>query len=355
MGLSFGVIVLIMEGNELDTVSELVSVIVPVYNAENYLQECIDSLITQTYKKIEIILINDGSQDNSIGICRRNAVKDKRIKVFDNENKGVSATRNMGIKQALGKYICFVDSDDYVEKQYIFNLVNQVKENVIPFCGYILDVHTKEGIKCQKRTCSLQSVIDVQSGIVNLFSHGFLSPIWNKIYEKQILINNNIFFDESISLGEDLIFNLMYLKAGMIKFANVKQELYHYKRYEKESLDYQYRSDFLRIQQKLYTELIETCDTFKVSEEDKNSIYFLFFSALIVSIDNCFLAKEQSKDKVKTTTIEVLKTIKNQNLLANIRGWRGVVSKIRYLFIKCNMFIVDYRFRCFLKKMLNLS
>ena len=108
---------------------EKISVIIPVYNAELYLKECLDSICNNTYIDLEIILLNDGSLDRSGKICDDYAQKDARIKVFHKKNQGVSATRNLGIKYATGKYIAFIDSDDYVEKNYFKSLYENLKMN----------------------------------------------------------------------------------------------------------------------------------------------------------------------------------------------------------------------------------
>ena len=120
--------------------NDLVTIAVPVYNVSEYLPRCIQSLLEQTYQKIEILLLDDGSTDESFEICRQYAQKDNRIHAIHKENEGVSATRNYGINKASGKYICFVDSDDYVEKDYIAALVEGTDERKMPFCGYVVDV-----------------------------------------------------------------------------------------------------------------------------------------------------------------------------------------------------------------------
>ena len=97
----------------------LISIIVPVYNVENYLQRCLDSLLAQTFNNIEIILVDDGSTDHSLAICQMNAEKDTRIRVFSKENGGLSDARNFGISVARGTWVSFVDSDDYVDTDYI--------------------------------------------------------------------------------------------------------------------------------------------------------------------------------------------------------------------------------------------
>lgn len=107
----------------------LISIIVPVYNVEQYLRKCIDSLVNQTYTNLEIILVDDGSIDNSGAICDSYAKMDKRIKVIHKDNGGLSDARNVGIKNSMGEYVALVDSDDYVENNYISELYNQIKKN----------------------------------------------------------------------------------------------------------------------------------------------------------------------------------------------------------------------------------
>ena len=108
---------------------DLVTIIVPVYNAENELCRCVDSILAQSYKNLEIILIDDGSKDNSLEICSKYSRKDNRIKIFHKNNGGVSSARNFGLTEASGKYICFVDSDDWLDEQYVEALHEEILKN----------------------------------------------------------------------------------------------------------------------------------------------------------------------------------------------------------------------------------
>ena len=131
---------------------DLITVVVPVYNVEKYIKKCIDSIINQTYKNIEIILVNDGSTDNSGKICNDYAKKDCRIKVIHKENGGLSDARNFGIENTTGKYITFVDSDDYIEIDYVEYLYNLVVKNKvdISICSMFID-STKKHINQGKK------------------------------------------------------------------------------------------------------------------------------------------------------------------------------------------------------------
>ena len=117
---------------------DLISVVVPIYNVEKYLKTCIETIIKQTYKNIEIILVNDGSTDNSLQICNEFKEKEKRIKVINKKNGGLSDARNIGLKKAKGKYICFIDSDDFINEKYIEELHSLIIKNnaQIAICSF---------------------------------------------------------------------------------------------------------------------------------------------------------------------------------------------------------------------------
>ena len=240
-----------------------VSIIVPVYNVEKYLNRCVESLLNQTYKNIEIILVNDASPDNSIAIMKEYEKKYPDIIkcIYLTKNVRQGGARNRGLKIAKGKFICFVDSDDYVESDYIEELLNNVQDKTMTFCGYYIDSYKKCGvispieIKHRENEC-----VKIKDSFTDVFHHGFFAAIWNKIYEVERLRENDIKFDESLSLGEDLLFNLEYLKTGINKFKYVSIPLYHYVKRGTESLDNKYRADFLEIQQRLYESMIKVTD-----------------------------------------------------------------------------------------------
>lgn len=202
-----------------------ISIIIPVYNAEKYIEKCILSLIIQTYKEIEIILINDGSTDNSLKICKKFEQIDDRIKVYSKDNGGVSSARNLGISKANGKYICFVDSDDIVDVDFceilITNLENSNSD--LSCCGYKIIKNNKEE-KINKKVKKVKYVIE--SKYMELLKNykGFLC---NKLYKKEIIDKNNLKLNESISMCEDLLFNFQYLdKCRKIVCSNEKKYNY---------------------------------------------------------------------------------------------------------------------------------
>ena len=170
--------------------TELVSVIVPVYKVEEYLDQAVESLVNQTYKNIEIILINDGSPDNCGAMCDAWAKKDSRVRVIHRENSGVAATRNVGLEASRGEYLIFVDSDDYVEPTYVEELYCAVIHNQadMAICG--VTYLNRDG-GCTKLEVATQDVVlDCVSAMLLLERGGRVQEVytvvWNKIYRKSI-------------------------------------------------------------------------------------------------------------------------------------------------------------------------
>lgn len=183
-----------------------ISIVVPVYNAENTLKECLDSLIGQTYEKKRIILIDDGSTDNSGTICDQYALKYSCVKVFHQKNKGVSAARNLGISKTNTEYITFVDSDDYVEKDFLIELLEGFKHNVqLSVCGY-----TKNTVAVHYHK-NILGKIQVDKLLDTLFNNnGPQGYLWNKLFETQIIKENDLSLDENLKMAEDMLFLVEY-------------------------------------------------------------------------------------------------------------------------------------------------
>lgn len=213
-----------------------VSIIVPVYNVEKYLDKCLDSIINQTYKNLEIILINDGSTDNSSEICEKYAKIDNRIIVVNNINKGVSYARNCGIKLSTGKYILFVDSDDTVDINYVYYLLCENKNDKydIIYCGI------KDIFKYKKKYIIKDRLIrkDGLTGELRkdyYFLIDILRVPFVKLYKSEIIKKYNIFFSENISSGEDQIFNFKYYRY-VKKYKLINLPLYNYYHIQDKSL-----------------------------------------------------------------------------------------------------------------------
>jgi Glycosyltransferases involved in cell wall biogenesis len=231
--------------------NELISIIVPVYNAAPYLKRCIESIIHQTYQKIQVILIDDGSSDDSLKICENFAERTPNVQVISQENKGVSAARNLGIKRADGDYIIFVDSDDYVDSGMCSCLLQAMQKHgsdiVISGISYFCN---ENQIAAQSLPCNEMSenIETFHLTFNNLFEKGLINSPVNKIYKKSLITK---LFNEQISLGEDLLFNLDYLE-NCKKLTSLPKSFYNYRISQKNTLSSQYRKDGFEIALKQY-------------------------------------------------------------------------------------------------------
>lgn len=189
--------------------SPVVSIIVPVYNAEKTLRRCVDSILKQSYRNWELLLIDDGSIDASALICDNYTLSDKRIKVFHKINAGVSSARNIGLENARGEWITFVDSDDCVKDVYLENLLGHVKETIDLVISFA-EIHGKEFIRKENYPSRLitQDNFDILFTESDMYWH--TSP-WSKLYRRKIIQNNNLSFCVGMHIGEDAVFLYSYM------------------------------------------------------------------------------------------------------------------------------------------------
>ena len=213
-----------------------ISVVVPVYNTEAYIAECIESVLSQTYEDFELILVNDSSTDKSLYICQEYEQKDKRIKVISQDNAGVSVARNTGIDAATGKYIAFLDSDDFWDKKYLeilhTSIVKDASEMVsCNFKRYYgkTNSFTSSGFPLTDKT------IDVKNNLSDLVygtSKAVNRDVWGKLFVSDIIKKHNLRFVPGLNRGQDYVFFLSYL-FKISKFTLQMTEcLYFYRRSE---------------------------------------------------------------------------------------------------------------------------
>ena len=249
-----------------------ISVIVPVYNVEKYLPKCIDSILAQTFTNFELLLINDGSKDSSGTICDEYAAKDSRIQVFHKENGGVSAARNLGLDNAKGEWIAFVDSDDWVDEDYLMELFQAADEK---------DMLVVQGLRYYSGENTITSELSfedatyIDKDIIKAFSekklHLYGYPV-SKLYNKQIVEKNLIRFDPTIGYAEDMLFMLKYLESvNKVKFT--LNASYNYQQFTGGGST---RYFSLESEYKLYT---SSAKSFNILQRDNTS----------VNLDNVFV------------------------------------------------------------------
>lgn len=211
-----------------------VSIIVPVYNAEDTIVNCVNSIRNQTYKNIEIICVNDGAKDRSLKILQTLSEKDERIVVIDKQNGGVSSARNAGLRSATGEYVQFVDSDDAIKTNMVEILVDSLENSGAQWaiCGY--EFSDGQGLRVPENVC--YTVEKFLENFCSFYAEGFFCSPWNKLFVKQFIKHT---FNEDMNLGEDAVFNAEYM-LGISKICMVKEALYLYTAGNTESLSFRY-------------------------------------------------------------------------------------------------------------------
>lgn len=228
-----------------------ISVIVPIYNCEKYLVQCVESLIAQTYKNIEIILVNDGSTDSSFDICAKYNKLDNRICVIDKKNGGVSSARNAGIKVATGEYVLFVDADDWLSVDACEQIANAVEDKKLLYLWGANKVATnsiEKLVTVQKKDMPslIADIISVSKG-----QNIFIRSPWAKVYKRSIL--EKCCFPEDIYIGEDACFLLRYLQyIPDITYVKVENGIWYNYRIIATSAVRRYKADLYQQSVKQY-------------------------------------------------------------------------------------------------------
>ena len=233
---------------------ELITVIINVYNGEKYINKCLDCIINQTYKNLEILIINDGSTDNTLKICK--SYKDKRIRIITTKNQGLSLSRNTGIDNANGKYLYFIDVDDYIELdtiEYLYKLIKKYKVKMAT-CKSI-DIYENKRINIKETNEKIELISKEKMLEKNLLSIDNTITIWNKLMEKELF--NNIRFENRVVNDLAVTYKLILLNENIV-FSN--QIKYYYIR----------NNDSISIKKK--NNMDRNTDIYKVSIERYNNV-----------------------------------------------------------------------------------
>lgn len=333
----------------IDYKEKMISIIVPVYNVKEYIVKCVNSLINQTYKNIEIILVDDGSTDGSSEKCEELAKEDYRIKVIHKENAGLGMARNTGMKVALGEYVSFIDSDDYVDLRLYEKMYENIQKKKPDVIYFGLNKVSSKGIE---KVGSLPTTLEYKNDdVLNKFFLNSLGefPRGNgndfsgisacgAVYKKEMLIKNKISFkSERKILNEDVIFNLeVCKKASYVKI--VPEYLYYYV-FRGGSLTKSYREDRFEAARKMHYLMNEEID----GREDDYRINSFFLTNLIVCLKQELVVEEWqgkkiSKNNVKKMindplVIEILKDYPIGKYNWKLRIWFWMIKKRKTSFV----------------------
>lgn len=226
----------------------MVSIIVPVYNAEKYLDECINSIRQQSYTNIEIILVDDGSTDSSVLICNHHAFADNRINLYSKKNGGVSSARNLGISKAKGEYIAFADADDILKPELIETLMTCLVENQADrVCGGYEHLH-EDGHRVYRKTRIADGMYKTEDLLPYMIDDGTLSGflfsgVYNSIFIKEIIDVNNIRFREDIKYNEDGLFSFEYALHSKSLYSLRSKPLYLYRQHRESATRFRDKGD----------------------------------------------------------------------------------------------------------------
>ena len=325
-----------------------ISIIVPVYNVEKYINKCLDSIINQTYKNLEILFIDDGSTDNSGKICDEYAKKDKRIKVFHQPNSGVSAARNKGLDNITGDYVMFVDPDDWIELNTCEILLNEItkENNDILIFNFYKNYKNGQQVKNFKydydnNTSNLSQKIQAKilapSFDIPSFNIKYIGFTWNKLISAKIIENQRFLLENKQAIFEDgLFYYKMLEKINNIKICNYY--LYHYRLLDN-SLTKRINKDILDINDEIYKLLISLS---KNHQKDKyyddslqTRIVMNLYNAVVVYFNNNDL-KVSTKERIKLIKKELkknyykkaIKKVKLKNLSKKIKIY-AILFKIK--------------------------
>lgn len=317
-----------------------ISIILPVYNVEKYIERCLNSLVNQTYKNIEILIINDGTPDNSIDICEKFQKKDKRIKIFNKENEGLGLTRNYGIERATGDYIAFVDSDDYVATNMCESLIKAAKKyNADAVYGNVY--YDNDGIIQAKNKITKETVWsgnEVNELLLDLIATKpeakndtvMEVSVWKAIFKKEIFDKSNIkFVSERQFISEDVIFDIDFLSKSSHIVA-IPDFVYYYC-VNPNSLSKTFRADRFEKVKKLYFEIIR-----KLSKIYSKEIYELRTDRFLLARARTNIKQIIKHRKIlgtKATKIAVLKICNDKEIVKILNRYNIKKLPRRYYFI----------------------
>ena len=301
-----------------------ISIIVPVYNVDKYLKKSLDSLINQTYKNIEIILIDDGSTYNRGKICDEYKKIDKRIKVIHQENKGLSGARNTGLKNKTGDYITFVDSDDYVEKDYIEFLYKLIKEDDydISACNFSKIIDNKK----EENKINNKYILNSEETLYKLFDvkDNFTQSAWAELYKKE-LFNNNYFPEDEIYEDIETIGNIL-LSVNKVIYSTISKYNYYIRLGSLSYSDYSIKElDRINHSKELVNKAIKKYPRLK-------NIAITFYISNLIAVCN----KQLFSGMYKTKEIGYTKKIILKNLNIFINKNFSLTKKIQILLFLIN-------------------
>lgn len=324
------------------------SIIMPVFNTEKYINKAIQSILNQTFKNFELILIDDCSNDKSYAICKNYIDKDNRIKLLkNNSNLGVAKTRNIALGSISGKYLTFVDSDDYIEVNLLEVVYKLLVKEKIDFLKYSCsEEYVNENDQlvyskiCQIKNCFLDDKIKIQNQIINMERIPLFGYLWNGFYRIDIIKENNILFDEKCTVNEDFVFNIEYI-AYIKNLYCIDFLGYHYMKRKNNSLSTKRQDDYYVLHIMKINLLLEMCKKYSnLTQKNREIIYWMYVRYVYSAIERNINNKENMK--------VLLSKIKNDYLYKSFLEMKfrkiNIKQRIMIFFLKKekHQFLIDF-------------
>lgn len=319
-----------------------VSVIIPAFNVESTIEKCVVSVLNQTYKNIELIVVDDGSKDRTVSIISR--IKDKKLKVIKQDNRGSGAARNTGLRAASGSFVMFVDADDAILPNMVETLVRYQQEYQVDLIKSGLKGISANGLETVitcKRKFFYSSKNEIHTHFFEIFSNGLNSPV-GKLYRLSILKKNEILFDEELALTEDLHFNLRYLEV-INSALFIPEVFYQYYLYNSTATT-KYREN-LFVQRKKAIILLE--HYLIRNSLDKSMIPYLYIKLVFASAIQEIEHKTPGRERIRDIT-QNLRRQEVKDALTECHP-SGILEKVLYKIIKLqNSMLIDLSARVML-------
>ena len=307
--------------------NELITIIIPVFNVEKYLKRCIESIINQTYKNIEIILVNDGSTDKSKEICEYYKTIDERIKLINKNNEGASSARNIGLDNCNGYYICFVDSDDYIEPDYIEYLYKPFKFRDVEIS--IIGSREIHGEKVISREKKINKMFYGNDGLKELLYERYFGPMaCGKLYKKNIIGKER--FRNDIKIGEDFEFEYRILKKAQLIYVNTIDVKYNYVIRENSAMTKK-KDDSWDLEILICWKIVNEI------KKENSKLYKYAIKRYIRSNVNCIIKLIREGEDIKCIE-KYQKNIRNYRIQAYSKS--NFLTKIKIFLIKYNITIL---------------
>ncbi|MCR8660659.1 glycosyltransferase family 2 protein [Paenibacillus endoradicis] len=320
----------------------LVSIIIPIYNSETHLQITLDSVIKQTYKNLQIILVDDGSKDKSYQICVDYSEIDKRIFPFKQENKGASEARNYGLTHIKGDFFMFVDSDDWIEPEMVSSLLSNALNNKsdLVMCGMVIDYFKSDRILDYSRTVllnkrELYGNENIAENIIDLVENESINGPCCKLIRTNIVVDNKLMMQPHIKIQEDLEFNIQLLKH-ISSLTVIEEPYYHYSVRNSESLTKKYFINRFTMINAVHDELLNYYLDRSYQKELLSVVGFLYIKNFYSAILNLFHRNCDLTTKEKYKLInDIYKSDKHKSMMG-IAKRDGLKYKILKLMVSIN-------------------